>query len=127
MLGCSPLIYTYIIPQALRNVNTFAHKILHKHCAIILCKMNIAQYLSIWYNIGREVRDLEKVKFDKISYNNRFIAQSYDRINLTVPKGYRKNIKAHADEFEGGSVNRFIHRAIREAMERDRAKKDGGD
>lgn len=71
---------------------------------------------------------MEKAKFDKIAYNNRFIAQTYDRINLTVPKGDRKNIKAHADEFEGGSVNAFIQRAIRETMQRDRMRgKDGGD
>ena len=73
----------------------------------------------MWYNIGWVVIDLEKVKFDKIAYNNRFIAQSYDRINLTVPKGYRKTIKEHADEFDGGSVNGFIQRAIRETMQRD--------
>lgn len=80
----------------------------------------------MWYNIRQVVIDLEKVKFDKIAYNNSFIAQTYDRINLTVPKGERKNIRAHADEFDGGSVNAFIQRAIREAMTRDRAKKDGG-
>ena len=90
--------------------------------------MHIAQYLSIWYNIEWVVIDLEKVKFDKIAYNNRFIAQSYDRINLTVPKGDRKNIKAHADEFDGGSVNAFIHRAILETMQRDMMHgKSGGD
>ena len=81
----------------------------------------------MWYNIGWVVIYLEKVKFDKIAYNNRFIAQTYDRINLTVPKGDRKNIKAHADEFDGGSVNAFIQRAIRETMQRDRMRgKDGG-
>ena len=80
----------------------------------------------MWYNIGREVINLEKVKFDKIAYNNRFIAQTYDRINLTVPKGDRKTIKEHADEFDGGSVNGFIQRAIRETMQRDRDKKYGG-
>ena len=81
----------------------------------------------MWYNIRQVVIDLEKVKFDKISYNNRFIAQAYDRINLTVPKGDRKNIKEHADEFDGGSVNAFIQRAIRETMQRDRMRgKDGG-
>ena len=81
----------------------------------------------MWYNIGWVVIDLEKVKFDKIAYNNRFIANSYDRINLTVPKGGRKNIKEHAEEFDGGSVNGFIQRAIRETIQRDRIRgKDGG-
>ena len=80
------------------------------------------------YNIGWVVIYLEKVKFDKIAYNNQFIAQTYDRINLTVPKGERKNIKAHADEFDGGSVNAFIQRAIRETIQRDMMRgKDGGD
>lgn len=43
-----------------------------------------------------------------------------DRINLTVPKGKKDAIKAHA-EAQGESVNGFINRAIDEAMERDNA------
>lgn len=57
---------------------------------------------------------------------NRYMRDNYDRINLTVPKGEKESIKEHAAEFDGGSVNGFIQRAIREAMKRDRAKKDGG-
>lgn len=41
-----------------------------------------------------------------------------DRINLTVPKGKKDTIKAHA-EAQGESVNGFINRAIDETMERD--------
>lgn len=51
--------------------------------------------------------------------HNKYIAKAYDRINLTVPKGQKEKIKAHAD-MGGESVNGFIQRAIREAMERDR-------
>lgn len=58
-------------------------------------------------------------KFNKVAYDNAFIAKAYDRINLTVPKGQKEVIKAHADQYDGGSVNAFIQRAIREAMERD--------
>lgn len=58
-------------------------------------------------------------KFDKISYNNSFIAQSYDRINLTVPKGQKAVIKAHAEKHDKGSVNAFIQRAIHETITRD--------
>lgn len=54
---------------------------------------------------------MEKVKFDKIAYNNRFIAQTYDRINLTVPKGNKDRIKAHADK-NGESINGYINRLI---------------
>ena len=50
---------------------------------------------------------------------NRYIAKAYDRINLTVKKGDKDIIKAHADRYDGGSVNAFIQRAIAETMKRD--------
>lgn len=53
---------------------------------------------------------------------NTWIAKTYDRINLTVVKGKKDTIQAHADS-TGESVNGFINRAIDEAMERD---KEGG-
>lgn len=49
---------------------------------------------------------------------NKYIAKVYDRINLTVPKGKKDSIQAHATQ-TGESVNAFINRAIDEAMERD--------
>ena len=52
---------------------------------------------------------------------NKWISKAYDRINLTVPKGRKETIQAHAAA-QGESVNGFIGRAIEEAMERD---KDG--
>ena len=60
-----------------------------------------------------------KEKTDAIKYNNQFIKQSYDRINLTVPKGQKDIIQAHA-QAQGESVNGFIGRAISETMERDK-------
>ena len=45
----------------------------------------------------------------------------YDRINITVPKGKREVVKAHA-EARGESSNAFINRAIDEAIERDNNK-----
>lgn len=50
---------------------------------------------------------------------NTWIAKTYDRINLTVAKGKKDAIQAHADS-KGESVNGFINRAIDETMERDR-------
>lgn len=50
---------------------------------------------------------------------NRYNDKTYDRINLTVPKGDKEIIKAHAEKHDGGSVNGFIQRAIKETMERD--------
>ncbi len=55
---------------------------------------------------------------------NTWINKAYDRINLTVEKGKRDIIKAHAAQKDGGSVNAFINRAIDETMERD-AEKEG--
>lgn len=49
---------------------------------------------------------------------NKWIAKSYDRVNLTMQKGKKAAVKAHA-ESRGESVNSFINRAIDEAMERD--------
>lgn len=56
----------------------------------------------------------------KNEYKNNWIAEKLDRINLTVPKGQKEQIKAHAEAC-GESVNAFINRAIDETMERDGA------
>lgn len=60
----------------------------------------------------------EKPKFNKIKYDNEFIARAYDRINLTVPKGKKEDIKNHAQN-QNESVNAFINRAINETIARD--------
>ena len=49
---------------------------------------------------------------------NRYMAKAYDRINLTVPKGRKEQIKSHAEQ-HGESVNAFINRAINETIARD--------
>lgn len=51
---------------------------------------------------------------------NKYMAANYDRINLTVPKGAKNTIQAHAAA-HSESVNGFINRAISETMERDDA------
>lgn len=60
-----------------------------------------------------------KDKEKAIKYNNEFNKNAYDRINLTVPKGEKDKIKAHAEKKDNGSINGFVNRAIRETMERD--------
>lgn len=49
---------------------------------------------------------------------NKWMAKAYDRVNLTMPKGRKEVIQAHA-EARGESVNGFINRAIDHEMERD--------
>ena len=53
----------------------------------------------------------------------KYMKANYDDIKVRVPKGERDIIKAHAEKHDGGSVNGFIQRAIKETMERDQ----GGD
>lgn len=57
---------------------------------------------------------------------NKYISKAYDRINLTVPKGQKETIQAHA-EAHSESVNGFINRAIDETMERDKAAPGAAD
>ena len=48
---------------------------------------------------------------------NKYVKANYDRINVTMPKGEKEVIQAHAAAL-GESVNGFIVRSIRERMER---------
>lgn len=41
------------------------------------------------------------------------------KIVIAVPKGQKEKIKAHAERFDGGSVNGFINRAIENQMSAD--------
>ncbi len=59
-----------------------------------------------------------KKKEDAIAYNNKYIRDKMDRINLTLPKGRKAEIKAHAEAC-GESVNGFINRAIDNQIEAD--------
>lgn len=49
---------------------------------------------------------------------NAWISENLDRINLTVKKGKKDVIRAHA-EGRGESVNAFINRAIEATLEQD--------
>ena len=81
------------------------------HCAM-------PKNMVLYSRKGDSIMSDQKNKFDKVAYNNSFISKAYDRINLTVPKGDKEKIKAHADH-SGESVNAFINRAIQNQMERD--------
>lgn len=52
---------------------------------------------------------------------HKYVKANYDRQELTMPKGKKEQIKAHA-ESRGESVNAFINRAIDETMEREGAE-----
>ena len=50
---------------------------------------------------------------------NKYVKNNYDRINVTMPKGKKDDIKTHAEK-RGESVNAFINRAIDNQMEQDK-------
>lgn len=46
---------------------------------------------------------------------HKYVKSNYDRLDLTVPKGRKEEIKAFASA-HGESVNSFINRLINEAL-----------
>ena len=54
----------------------------------------------------------------------KYALKAYDRLEITVKKGQKDELKAHADEC-GESLNGFVNRAMNETMERDRQAKQG--
>ena len=61
-----------------------------------------------------------KDKSKAIEYNNKFIAETYDRVNLTMPKGKKEILQSHV-KAQGKSLNGFINEAIDEKIQRDSA------
>jgi len=60
----------------------------------------------------------EKKPFDKVAYDNQYMADHYDRVYLRIKKGEKDRLKAHAER-KGESLNEFINRAISEQICRD--------
>lgn len=56
-------------------------------------------------------------EFNQIAYQNEYIKEKYDRINLTVPKGRKTEIK-EAAKTAGKSVNEFINEIIENTLEK---------
>lgn len=62
----------------------------------------------------------------KAKWQNDYIDKTYDRINLTVPKGNKEVIK-EAAAYCGESVNGFLNRLIEVELERINLEKSMGD
>ena len=56
----------------------------------------------------------ESIQLQVFGYNKK----AYDRLEMKVPKGEKESIVAHAEKTDG-TLNKFLNRAVREAMERD--------
>ena len=50
-------------------------------------------------------------EFNQIAYQNKYIKEKYDRINLTIPKGKKEKKKKKATAI-GKSVNEYINTLI---------------
>ena len=52
---------------------------------------------------------------------NKYMKENYDSLRITTPKGEKLNLQEHA-KLMNESLNKFVNRAIRETMQRDREK-----
>lgn len=65
-----------------------------------------------------------KDKDDRNKYNNNFIAEHYDRVNLTLPKG-QKDILKELLKKRGKTVNGFLQEVVEQEIQRMQ-REDGG-
>jgi predicted HicB family RNase H-like nuclease len=72
----------------------------------------------LWYN--GEAKD-GGIMATSSAVKRKYNAKAYDQINLTVKKGEKEELQAHAAE-RGESLNGFVNRAIHETVERDNAQ-----
>ena len=57
----------------------------------------------------------------RLEANKKYNAENYDEIKLRVHKGQKELIQAHAEQ-RGESLNGFVTRAIKQAMEQDQTE-----
>lgn len=56
--------------------------------------------------------------FDKCKYDNEYIKNNYDRLNIQVPKGQKAVIKEHFTELGYKSLNEYVNALIRADFEK---------
>lgn len=102
-------ILVYYVAQriSIDILTSIAQRIL---CILIRCATIIFVVYSFY---GGDIMAERKAK-----WQNEYITRKYDRVNLTVPKGMKEKLQAHA-EARGESVNGFINRAINQVMASD--------
>lgn len=70
---------------------------------------------------NRRMNEESKVSKAQQRAVHKYVKANYDRLDLTMPKGRKEELKAHA-QARGESVNAFINRAITETLERDNGR-----
>ena len=83
----------------------------------------IMERVSIFYIAPQEGGKTVAISKAQQKAVHKYVKANYDRMELTVPKGQKEAIKAHAEAREE-SVNSFVNRAIQDRMERDRRGED---
>lgn len=56
----------------------------------------------------------------------KYKAKAYDRLEISVPKGRKAELQAHAQQ-GGESLNGFVNRAIEVTVERDQEERAAGE
>lgn len=62
-----------------------------------------------------------KISEARYRANQKYIKKTYEQITVTVRKGERDKVKAHAAKM-GESTNKFVLRAIQQTIESDNQK-----
>ena len=57
----------------------------------------------------------------QLKASKKYISEKLDEIRFRVPKGEREKLKKHAEKM-GESLNKFMYRAVNEAIDRDNLK-----
>lgn len=55
--------------------------------------------------------------YDKVKYNNEYNRQTYDRLNIQVPKGQKSVIDDHWKSMGYKSLNSYVNDLIKKDME----------
>ena len=65
--------------------------------------------------VGGKEKMSEKLKANTTAYKREYVERCYDRISVTVPKGFKTAIEAHAAN-KGLSVNGLINKLLKADM-----------
>lgn len=57
--------------------------------------------------------------FNKADYDNNYIKNNYDRINLLFKKGAKDKLNKHIKDYGYKSVSSFVNDAVNEKIARD--------
>ena len=57
--------------------------------------------------------------FNKADYDNNYIKNNYDRINLLFKKGTKDKLNKHIKDYGYKSVSSFVNDAVNEKIARD--------